>query len=225
MVSVLKRVNLVQYEVYLLVHGMLVGILLREKAPDKVLGLPRLDWRLLLLVSHLPILSSSSYFRVFVNCSIFRSESEAKDDEPQKVVAPDDEVAEGGYYTIPPIQKVASTTSVPNFVVSRKGYGSIAFKSPVDLIGITSLSLLREVIDIKRGQVSVYPDETKCVLEGTGLSVPAEVTLENVRPPANVELEQFINELRSKPNTEFVSYNPESGVWVYNVQHFSVVDI
>ena len=114
--------------------------------------------------------------------SIFRNETEAKDDELQKVVAPDDEVAEGGYYTIPPIQKVASTASVPSFVVVRKGYGTISFKSHVDLTGITSLSVLREIVDIERGRVTVYPDESKHPPIGTGLNVPAEVIMENFRP-------------------------------------------
>ena len=159
-----------------------------------------------------------------INISIFRNESETKDDELQKVVAPDDDVAEGGYYTIPPIRKVVSTASVPNFVIARKGYGSISFKSPVDLSRITSLSVLREIVDIERGRVTVYPDESKHAPPGTGLNVPAEVTMENLRPSV-AEVEKFTEELRSKPNTEFVSYNPESGVWVFNVQHFSTIEV
>ena len=171
------------------------------------------------------IVSSKLHFSSCAYISIFRNEAEAKDDEPQKVVAPDDEVAEGGYYTIPPIQKVASTTSVLNFVVARKGYGSISFKSPVDLTGITSLSVLREIVVIERGRVTVYPDDSKHAPVGSGLNVPAVVTMENLRPSPDVGVETFTEELRSKPNTEFVSYNPESGVWVFNVQHFSTVEV
>jgi nuclear pore complex protein Nup98-Nup96 len=143
----------------------------------------------------------------------------------QKVVAPDDEVAEGGYCTIPPIQTVASTTSVSNFVVSRKGYGSISFKQPVDLTGITRLSELREIVEIERGRVTLYPDKSKHAPPGSGLNVPAEVTLECLRPPSDREIDEFTDNLRSKPDTEFVSYNSETGVWVFRVEHFSTVAV
>lgn len=143
----------------------------------------------------------------------------------QKVVAPDDEVAEGGYYTIPPIQKAANTASLPNFVVARKGYGIISFSAPVDLTGVSSLSILREIVEIERDRVTVYPDSAKEAPAGTGLNVPAEVTLENVRPPPDIEVDEFTTELREKPGTTFVSYNAETGLYVFSVEHFSCVDV
>src|SRR5206468_1582928 len=39
----------------------------------------------------------------------------------------------------------------------------------------------------------------------------------------SLRMSMFTEELRSKPNTEFVSYILESGVWVFNVQHISAV--
>ena len=218
---VLKQVSSIRCEVYPLVLAMLVVIPLRETDLVKVLVLLLLEWQPL-QTSHLQIALSSILF-VFSDGSIFRNESETKDDDSHKFVAADDEVAEGGYYTIPPIQKVASTASVPNFVVSRKGYGSISFKSPVDLTGITSLSVLREIVEIERGRVAVYPDESKHAPVGTGLNVPAEVIMENLRPSSNDELQKFTDELRSKPDTEFVSYDSATGTWIFNVQHFSVI--
>jgi nuclear pore complex protein Nup98-Nup96 len=142
-----------------------------------------------------------------------------------KVVAPDDEVAEGGYYTIPPIQKAANTASLPNFVIARKGYGTISFSAPVDLTGISSLSILREIVEIERGRVTVYPNSAKEAPAGTGLNVPAEVSLENVRPPPNIEVDEFTAELQEKPDTTFVSYNAETGLYVFTVEHFSCVDV
>ena len=221
---VLKQVNSIPCEVYPLVIEMLVVTLLREMDPVKVLVQLHLEC-LLRHMSQVLIVSSTAPQSSCAYNSIFRNESEAKDDESHKVIAPDDEVAEGGYYTIPPIKKVASTASVPNFVIVRKGYGSISFKSPVDLTGITSLSGIREIVHIERGRVTVYPDESEHVPAGTGLNVPAEVTMDNLRPPADVELEKFTEELRSKPNTEFESYNSESGVWVFRVQHFSTIEV
>jgi hypothetical protein len=141
----------------------------------------------------------------------------------QKVLAPVDEVVEGGYYIIPPIQKIAYKASVSNFVISRKGFGSISFKSPVDLTGITSLSILRNIIEIELGRVAVYPDESKHPPAGTGLNMPAEVIMENLWPSPCVELGKFTDDLRSKPETVFTSYNSDSGTYVFNVQHFSAI--
>jgi hypothetical protein len=163
------------------------------------------------------------------NGSIFRHESESKDDDHllttpaqvQKVVTPDDEVADGGYYISPPMNVVASTASVPNFIVGRKGYGKIWFKSPVDLIDIPSLNILREIVEIKQGIVTVYRDESKKPPRGQGLNVPAEVTLENVRCPPDFEGDEYIEELRATPHTNFLSYNLETGLWVFTVEHFS----
>jgi len=138
-----------------------------------------------------------------------------------KVVAPDDEVAEGGYYTIPPMQTVKSTASVPDFVVARKGFGKIAFNAPVDLTNVSSLSELREIVTIEKGRVTVYPDKSNHPPAGEGLNVPATVTLENHRPPPDMELEEFKAELEETADTKFISYTPETGTWQFTVEHFS----
>ena len=164
-----------------------------------------------------------------INGSIFRHESESKDDDyllttpaqVQKVVVPEDEVADGGYYTSPPLNVVASIASVPNFIVGRKGYGTISFISPVDLTDIPSLTILREIVEIKRGIATVYLNESKNPRRGQGLNVPTEVTLENVRPPPDFEGDEYIEVLRATPHTNFLSYNLKTGLWVFTVEHFS----
>jgi nuclear pore complex protein Nup98-Nup96 len=174
----------------------------------------------------------------FIDDSIFRNEAENKDDEsmpaparPQQTVVvpdvvddfvPDDEdIAEGGYYTIPEMKTVKSTTSVPNFRVVRKGYGSIRFKATVDLFGITSLPVLREFVKIERGEVTVYPNGGTKQPAGEGLNVPAEVLLEKCFPAPDVSVDQHINALKSKPDTKFISYNAETGAYIFQVEHFS----
>jgi hypothetical protein len=170
-----------------------------------------------------------AYFDI-ANFSIFRNEGEAKDDEnmpaparPVKtVVLPDDdEIADGGYYTIPAMKTVASTASVANFVVVRKAFGSISYKDVVDLTGISSLSILREIVEIHRGRVTVYPNESIKPPTGQGLNVPAEVTLDKCFPPTDVDVDEHIDSLKSKPNTTFISYDTETGTWVFQVEHFS----
>jgi Nucleoporin autopeptidase len=116
---------------------------------------------------------------------------------------------------------VASTSSVPNFIVGRKGYGTISFKSPVDLTDITSLTILREIVQINRSIATIYPDDSKKPPLGKGLNVPAEITLENVRAPPDFEGDEYIEELRAMPDTNFVSYDLTTGLWVFTVEHFS----
>jgi len=132
--------------------------------------------------------------------------------------ADDDEVAEGGYYTTPPMQRVAGTGSVANFVIHRNGFGSIHFKTEVDLTSIPSLSALRELVKIERGLVTVYPDESKKPDPGNGLNVPAKIALENVKKPADFDMDEFLENLKTKPDKEFLSY--ESETWTYQVEHF-----
>lgn len=143
----------------------------------------------------------------------------------QKVIAPNDDVAEGGYYTIPPIQIVASTASVENFVIIRKGYGSISFKGPVDLTEIPNLSTVREYVQIERNRVAVYPDKSKYASPGTGLNVTAEVKVEGLRRPPDIGTDVFLGQLQSTPNTKFVSYDEGTGVWIYTVDHFSTIAV
>lgn len=81
--------------------------------------------------------------------------------------------------------------------------------------------MLREIVEIERGRATVYPDESKKPSAGTDLIVPAEVTLENVRPPPDFEDDEYIEELREISDTTFVSYNLETRVWMFTVEHFS----
>jgi nuclear pore complex protein Nup98-Nup96 len=114
---------------------------------------------------------------------------------------------------------------VPNFVVVRKGYGSISFKAPVDLTEIQTLSILREYVQIEQKSVTVYPDKSKHASPGTGLNVPAEVKMEAVRPPPDLEVDEFEANLKSTANTNFVSYDANTNVWIYTVDHFSTIAV
>jgi hypothetical protein len=45
-----------------------------------------------------------------------------------KALFASDDVTEGDYFIVPPIQTAAYIASFPNFIISRKGYGSMSFK-------------------------------------------------------------------------------------------------
>jgi len=130
------------------------------------------------------------------------------------------EVAEGDYYTIPRIETICDAESVPNFVIGRTGYGSIAFNAPVNLIGVSTLSLLRDIVTLQKASVEVYPHASDPPKIGVGINIPAQICLENVYPDG-VDMDDFVATLKGKFDTEFVSYDTENGIWKFNVNHFS----
>lgn len=220
-----KQLSLVQCGVNLLEIEALLEIPSTEKdlvrvlvRTHLVLPLPRVSHRLI---------PSSMHSLFFANISIFRSESEAKDEEHMpassrvRKAPASDEVPEGTYYTIPPIQAETPMSSVPNFVIGRKGIGTISFKAPVDLTDISSLSALQELVKIQNSQVTLYPNESKRPPAGSGLNVRAEVSL-NYRLPPDIDLEEYKEELKSTyPSTKFISYDAEKGQIVYEVEQFT----
>ncbi|WFD42044.1 hypothetical protein MPSI1_000681 [Malassezia psittaci] len=137
------------------------------------------------------------------------------------------------------------------FSVSRIGFGKVAFLEPVDLATLPDLAFIGGgVVQLRAKECFVYPQEedleSSYPLDGLkpgyipvpkaplghGLNVPAEVSLQQCWPldratrepltdPSHVRVKQHINKLRNKKNTEFVSYDPETGTWTFIVQHFS----
>jgi len=132
----------------------------------------------------------------------------------------EDQDTEDGYFTIPALDTIKGHPNITNLILGRRGYGYIRFHHPVDLTPITSTSNLREIVSIDRGSISLYGD-SPIPPEGQGLNVPATVTLEKVFPEAGVGTEEFIEELERSVDTEFVSWDRESGCWRFNVKHFS----
>jgi nuclear pore complex protein Nup98-Nup96 len=116
------------------------------------------------------------------------------------------------------MKTVAGTASVSNFFITRKGFGSIHFTKDVDLTSIPSLTALREIVKIERGKAQLYSDESKKPGPGNGLNVPAKIELEKVKQPPDFDLEEFLDDLKTRPDQEFVSY--ESETWTYQVEHF-----
>ncbi|WFC94188.1 hypothetical protein MBRA1_000821 [Malassezia brasiliensis] len=141
--------------------------------------------------------------------------------------------------------------AVKPFTVSRVGFGAVAFLEPVDLATLPDLSYIGGgVVQLRAKECFVYPQEEDLESDtpldglksgyvpvpkaplGQGLNVPARVSLEGCWPldratreplkdPAHARVKQHIAKLKNKKETEFVSYEPESGTWTFIVQHFS----
>ncbi|XP_014603478.1 PREDICTED: nuclear pore complex protein Nup98-Nup96 [Polistes canadensis] len=143
-----------------------------------------------------------------------------------------------GYYTIPSLDKLddyvdvcAKTCIVPNFTVVRDGYGNVYFPDSFDIYGLN----LDEIVHFRHKEVIIYPDDEKKPPIGQGLNRKAQVTLEKVWPHdktrhepitdphriAAMNYEEKLRKVSAKHDTKFLEYRPETGSWVFKVDHFS----
>ncbi|KAM7481878.1 hypothetical protein LguiB_006461 [Lonicera macranthoides] len=135
------------------------------------------------------------------------------------------------YYTVPQIQELASKeraepgsiSRVKDFILGRRGYGSIKFLGSTDVRQLD----LESLIQFNSREVIVYPDESKKHPVGQGLNKPAEVTLLNIKyidkrtgkqyvdgPKADKYREMLIKKATDQ-GAEFVSYDPVVGEWKF----------
>ncbi|KAL6777466.1 NUP189 [Auxenochlorella protothecoides x Auxenochlorella symbiontica] len=141
------------------------------------------------------------------------------------------------YYTVPSLAELAAAArsdpaaaaAVPEFVIGRRGLGSVAWLEPVDVRGLD----LDDVITISRGGVEVYLEGPAKPPVGAGLNRPAEVTMLKIfktdkatgQPVTNAAaVESFTRKLKrvtAEQGAQFVSYDPRTGTWRFTVEHFS----
>lgn len=150
---------------------------------------------------------------------------------------------DSGYWCSPPPDHLATLSpsqlmAVSGFVIGRKDYGYITFNYDVDLTAFASdfKSELfgKAVIFRPTKTVEVYPEESKKAPIGSGLNVPATITLEKVYPIDKKtkraikdaarfdEVQALVRKLKNMRNMEYISYNPFGGVWTFKVSHFSI---
>lgn len=142
-----------------------------------------------------------------------------------------------GYYTIPSLDEISTylkddgTCIVPNFAVGRKGYGNVYFNEPINVAGMN----LDEIVFFRNKEVTIYPDDDTKPAQGEGLNRKAQITLDQVWPidktvhepikdPERLTEMDYEGKLRrvcDKHDTKFIEYRPETGSWVFRVNHFS----
>uniref|UniRef100_A0A182MCY3 Nuclear pore complex protein Nup98-Nup96 n=1 Tax=Anopheles culicifacies TaxID=139723 RepID=A0A182MCY3_9DIPT len=142
-----------------------------------------------------------------------------------------------GYYTIPTLDEIAQLMDeegrciVPNFTIGRKGYGNVYFNEPMDVAGQN----LDEIVHFRHKEVIIYPDDENKPPVGSGLNRKAQITLDQVWPhdktlhepikdPQRLALMDYEGKLRrvcDMHDTRFLEYRPDTGSWVFKVDHFS----
>ena len=146
----------------------------------------------------------------------------------------DEEV--GDYFTKPSVKDLsnmsrAQLSKLGAFTVGREGVGRIEF-GPCDLTNTTLSDICGNIVQLKPRSATVYQDDADKPPMGKALNVPSTIYLENSWPRSHGgkkavsqkngrEYEKHIARLRRVGGTTFKSYDPETGVWCFNVAHFT----
>ncbi|KAK4242790.1 hypothetical protein C8A03DRAFT_11085 [Achaetomium macrosporum] len=145
---------------------------------------------------------------------------------------PGSSIEAGAYWMSPTAEEIRAMNRVQrqrvsNFTVGRENVGSVTFKVPVDLSNINLDEILDGIVVLEPRSATVYPIAAKKPPVGKGLNVPAVISLEHSYPRGGLaatgrRLERHIERLKTAiPDTTFESYDKETGVWTFSVEHFT----
>ncbi|CAG81152.1 YALI0D17886p [Yarrowia lipolytica CLIB122] len=143
------------------------------------------------------------------------------------------------YWMFPSLETLKTYTpeqlkNVEGLNIGRKNYGYISWPGTIDLSETDLDSILGFLVIFSLRAVVVYADDTNKPPLGQGLNSPAVITLEHVAKvdrrgnklvdPTNPRVirhrQQLQKSIESKDG-KHLSYDPASGVWVFQVPHFS----
>ncbi|KAG8169893.1 hypothetical protein KVR01_000638 [Diaporthe batatas] len=121
---------------------------------------------------------------------------------------------------------------VPGFTVGRYNVGQVQFKTPVDLTNIDLDEIPGGIVVLETRSCTVYPVAAKKPPVGKGLNVPSEISLEHSWPRGRDKrtpipeksgraFNKHVERLKKIPDTKFIDYNAETGVWTFEVEHFT----
>lgn len=143
--------------------------------------------------------------------------------------------APGKYWTAPTIPDLEKLNRiqrqrVDNFIVGRDNVGYVAFKVPVDISNIDLNDICGTLIQLEPRSATVYPVSAKKPPVGKGLNVPAQISLEQSWPRGGRDkriasdpkrFNKHVDRLKKIENTTFESYDKDTGVWIFSVEHFT----
>ncbi|XP_023336271.1 nuclear pore complex protein Nup98-Nup96 [Eurytemora carolleeae] len=140
-----------------------------------------------------------------------------------------------GYYTIPPLAEIRPDKDgnclVEGFTIGREGYGNIHYPGVTNIAGLN----LDEIVFFRHKEVIVYPDDQNKPNLGDGLNKKAQITLDKVWPTDKADssiiksserlramnYEDKLVRASTRLGARFIEYRPETGSWVFRVDHFS----
>jgi nuclear pore complex protein Nup98-Nup96 len=119
---------------------------------------------------------------------------------------------------------------VDGFTVGRDNVGYIKFKIPVDISSIDLDEICGGIIQLEPRSATVYPIAAKKPPVGKGLNVPSRISLEQSWPRGGRDkrvtsdpkrFNKHIERLKRITDTTFESYDKDTGVWTFSVEHFT----
>lgn len=143
------------------------------------------------------------------------------------------------YWIYPTLETLKSLpaselSQIEGLNIGRKNFGYISWPSAVDLSTTDLDSILGFLVVFSLRAVVVYPDDGHKPPLGQGLNTPAVITLEHVSKvdkrgnrlvdPTNPRVIRHRQQLQRSiegQQGKHLSYDPASGVWVFQVPHFS----
>ena len=132
-------------------------------------------------------------------------------------------LAKADYYTVPSMQALEQMSgeelrSVQGFTVGSAD-GKVEFAGATDVEGLE----LDSVVQIEPRAVVVYPESAAKPPVNSKLNKPATITLYHCTPKAGSDpalFERRVRKVCENSGAEFLSYDGQSGEWVFRVEHF-----
>jgi nuclear pore complex protein Nup98-Nup96 len=150
-------------------------------------------------------------------------------------VTPGEDPKPGDYWMKPSLDELSKMTRdqlkrVVDFTVGRQNCGQVTFNGAVDLTTVDIDNIFDEIVDIGLRRITVYPEESVKPPMGKGLNVPSTLRIQNSWPRGRNQTgpitsgplyEKHIQRLQKVTDTKFISYERETGTWVFEVPHFT----
>ncbi|KAK0707412.1 nuclear protein 96-domain-containing protein [Lasiosphaeris hirsuta] len=138
---------------------------------------------------------------------------------PVRTAKKNDAAIDSGSYWMSPSKEEINMLNrkqrekVPNFTVGREKVGSVSFKVPVDLSTINVDELCDNIVVLIPRSATVYPNP--------GTKPPLHSYPRGGLRTSGSRLAKHISKLESMQDTTFLSYEKETGVWTFQVEHFT----
>jgi nuclear pore complex protein Nup98-Nup96 len=147
----------------------------------------------------------------------------------------------GAYWTTPSLKQLRTMSrqqlqNIDKFIVGREHVGQVEFgrSGGVDLSTVPLDRICGDLVSLETRVCTVYPDDQEKPPMGEGLNIPSTISLEDSWPRAIRDgsvvpgskaavkaNEKHKRGLACVKDTEFVEYNIDTGVWTFNVEHFT----
>ncbi|KAI4245015.1 MAG: hypothetical protein LQ352_006645, partial [Teloschistes flavicans] len=143
----------------------------------------------------------------------------------------------GPYYMKPSREELARMSyeqkkKVTNFCIGRQGCGYVVFDVPVNLNDVPLHDIFGGIAKIEVRSLTIYSVADTKPPRGKGLNVPSTIHLANSWPRARdrktplfeksgPRFNKHLVRLQRVTDTEFVSYDKDTGMWVFKVLHYT----